>query len=164
MRAEIRIDNFLLKVDIRDLLLNIWKVCDDSNVDSIHNNIVNNMSYIRETWHYDYDLRFSQVLIHLGYLPNSIGFWFYLEEDEILKKQGYKPREYTFWGSVYDKDGQLLKETRYSLVKDLERSHIEKIIFGGFVREGTEIYDIMVYELKLKSRREKLLKIGSYGS
>lgn len=164
MQSEIRIDNFLLKVDIRDLLLNTWKVCDDSNVDFVFNNIVNNMLHIREYWHHYYDLRFSQILISLGYLPNINGFWYYLEEDEILKCQGYKPREYTFWGSIYDKDGKLLKETRYSLVKDLERSHIEKIIFGGFVREGSEIYDIMIYELKLKSRREKLLKIVGYGS
>lgn len=164
MRSEIRIDNFLLKVDIRDLLLNIWKVCDESNIDFVFNNIVNNMSHIREYWHQYYDLRFSQILISLGYLPNSVGFWFYLEEDEILEHQGYKPREYTFWGSIYDKYGKLLKETRYSLIKDLERSHIEKIISGQFVRLDTEIYDIMMYELKLKSRREKLLKIGSYES
>lgn len=159
MRNKIRIDNFLNKVNIRDLLINIWKICDDTNVDVIEKNIIDNISYIREQWYEFFDFRFSQILIYLGFINNTSGCWFYYDEEEILKFQGYKPRDYKFWGSIYNKDGELLPETKYNLVKDLDINHMQRLVDGKWLKENTEIFKVISDELRNRLRKEKLKKI-----
>jgi hypothetical protein len=159
MRNEVRIDNFLKKVNINHLITNIWKL-PDINVQ----NIINNIPIIREHWMHMPDLRFSQILIYLDYVPNLSGGWFYYEEDEILEIQGYKPREYTFWGNLYDKDKNKLPEVNYILVKDLNIDHMQNLIDGNWIKNGTKIYKIISDELKIRSRREKLKKINKKSS
>jgi hypothetical protein len=160
MRNKVRIDNFLSKVNIKHLLLHIWKICDDSNIDKVEKSILDNISQIRNYW-IDYsDLRFSQVLVNLGYLPNMSGFWYYYEENDILKDQGYKPREYVYWGSIFDSNGNRLPQTKYSLIKDLTIDHLQKLVSGGWLR-NEEITKIVEDELKIKLRLEKLKKINN---
>lgn len=160
MRNKVRIDNFLSKVNIKHLLLHIWKICDDSNIDEVEKSILNNISQIRDYW-IDYsDLRFSQILVNLGYLPNMSGFWYYYEENDILKDQGYKPREYVYWGSIFDSNGNRLPQTKYSLIKDLTIDHLQKLVSGGWLR-NEEITKIVEDELKIKLRLEKLKKINN---
>jgi hypothetical protein len=159
MRDKARIDNFLKKVNINHLIVDIWKL-PDANVQ----NIINNILIIRENWMTIPDLRFSQILIYLNYIPNLSGTWYYYEEDEILELQGYKPREYTFWGNLYDKDRNQLPEINYILVKDLNIDHMENLITGNWITKGTKIYKIISDELKIRSRREKLKKINMKSS
>lgn len=159
MRNSIRIDNFLSKVDIRDLLLNIWKVCDENYVDSLEKLILDNIGYITEEWKFMYDIRFSQILVNLGFIPNMPGPWYHYEEDEILKMQGYKPRDYIFWGSIYDSDGKRLDDTKYNLIKDLEITHMQKLIDGTWLQKDSYVYKIISDELRIRSRREKLKKL-----
>jgi len=159
MRNSVRVDNFLSKVDIRDLLLNIWKICDDSNIDDVEKSILNDIDKIKHEWKLFYDQRFSQILVNNGYIPYMSDAWYYYEEDEILKMQGYKPRDYIFWGSIYNSDGELLEETRYSLIKDLEISHLQKIIEGNWLNNKPFMRKILTDELRTKSRREKLKQL-----
>lgn len=159
MRNSVRIDNFLSKVDIRDLLLNIWKVC-DNDIDSVEKSILNDILDIKDEWLFSTNLRFSQLLVNLGYVPNIPGGWYYLEEDEILRMQGYKPRDYTFWGSIYNSDGELLEETKYNLIKDLEISHMKKLVEGNWLR-NFDIKKVITDELKMRTRIDKLNKINS---
>lgn len=160
MRNIIRIDNFLSKVDLRYLLLHIWKICDDNNIDQVEKSILDNLSSIREYWSAYRDLRFSQVLVNLGFIPNMSGYWYYYEEDEILKEQGCKPRDYIYWGSIFDNNGERLPETKYSLIKDLTIEHMQKLVSNGWLRNDN-IDKIINDELKLKLRIEKLKKINN---
>jgi hypothetical protein len=159
MRNKVRIENFLSKVDIRDLLLNIWNVCDNTNIDQAEKTILDDIDLIKVHWFLYYDLRFSQILINYGYLPNTTGYWYYYEEDEILDRQGWKPRDYVFWGSIYDKQGNKLDEYKYSLVKDLDIDHMQKLIDGNWLR--TEFMTKLITdELLRRLRKEKLKIIG----
>lgn len=160
MRNINRIENFISKVNIRHLLLEVWKICDDTNVDKIEKNITDNLLKITEEWYLYYDHRFSQVLVNLGYIPNMPGSWYYYEEGDILSLQGYKPRDYVFWGSIFDRDGNRLEDTKYVLIKDLEISHMEKLIEGNWLRSDS-IYKIISDELMIRSRKEKLKIINS---
>ena len=160
MRREARIENFLEKVNIKDLLLNIWKIYpNDIDAESYEKIIINNIDTIREFWHENYDLRFSQVLINLGLIENFPGFWYNYEEEYILKEQGYKPRDYIFWGNVYDKNGKKLDEVNYILIKNMNTDHIQNLINGGWLRSGSEMHKLMSDELKMRLRKDKLKKI-----
>lgn len=154
MRNKVRIENFLNKVNINHLINDIWKLTD---IDI--KNIIDNIPLIKEKWHDMPDLRFSQILIRLNFIPNSFGFWYYYEEDDILKLQGYKPRDYKFWGNIYNKDGELLPETNYILVKNMNIDHMQKLIDGKWLREGTEMYKVILDELINRLRKEKLLNL-----
>ncbi len=45
------------------------------------------------------DLRFSQVLQHMGLYQSST--WFYKEHYEVFMELGVKPREVLYWGNNY---------------------------------------------------------------
>lgn len=160
MRKIVRINNFLDKVDIRDLLLNIWKVCDDSDIDFVEKFILDNILVIKEYWLLHFDLRFSQVLINLEYIPYILGVWYNYEEDEILKMQGYLPRDYIFWGSIYDDKGNTLSETSYKLIKDLDINHMQKLIDGDWIGNYFT-FKIINEELVRKLRKNKLTVINN---
>lgn len=155
MRNKVRINNFLNKVDIPNLVNEIWQL---NNVNI--QRIIDNISDIKKEWLNFYDLRFSQILTSLGYLPNISGFWYYYEEDEILKMQGYKPRDYIFWGNIFDKTGNRLPEVNYILIKDMNTDHIDNLLKNGWVTEEHSYYKIFKNELLIRNRREKLKRIG----
>jgi len=159
MRNEVRIDNFLNKVNIRDLLLNIWKICDDNNIDQIEKSITDNINNIKNNWYISQHLRFSQILVNFNYIPNIPGTWYYYENDEILKKQGWKPRDYIFWASIYDKDGNKLNEYKYSLIKDLNISHMQKLIDNDWI-SNDYLRKIVEQEINRRTRKEKLKTIN----
>lgn len=86
MRKIERIDPFVDAVipdRIKDVIVNVWHlpIPEDDTLQSI----IDLKEHIRLSWKMNPDLRFSQVLIGLGY-PNFPGFWFYMEEEEILEK------------------------------------------------------------------------------
>lgn len=80
-------------------------------------------------WENNIDLRLSQVLISSGIIDNYRGFWFYKECAEMCIDCGIlNPEEILFWGQRYDKDCKLLPNTNYILLKNMEVSHIEKLL------------------------------------
>lgn len=155
MRNKVRIDNFLNNVDISNLINDIWKL---SNVDV--QRIIDNISDIKEKWYEMPDMRFSQILVYLSYINNESGFWYYYEEDEILKIQGYKPRDYVYWGNIFDKNGNKLPEVNYILIKDMNLDHMQTLIKHDWIRKGSDIYKVIESEILIRTRKEKLKKIG----
>lgn len=87
MRDKERIVLFLELVDNIKLLRDIWRIIpdDEDRRDTIFI-IKSHQEQIKEFWLSNPDLRYSQVLITLGIIPNIPGFWYYMEEDEILKQ------------------------------------------------------------------------------
>ena len=129
MRVKERIDNFLQKVDL-DKLSKRWNLVEDKEETSLSELLTVTSTYydinIVNYWKENYDQRFGQVLINLGILSDDLKIWCD-EDDAILLDQGLPLEEVLYWGSNYDKDMNLLPETIYRLIKDLDSDHIEKI-------------------------------------
>lgn len=150
MRYKERIPIFLEHINgkLTFIVVNIWKI--KSEISDIKP-IYENKKIIKNFWLKNPDLRFSQVLINLGIIPNIPGFWYYIEEDEILEKLEIEPREYLLWGQNYDKNMNLLPSTIYKPIKDLETDHIQAILDGGYTKNPKYI---KCFEEELKLRHE----------
>lgn len=155
MRPVERIDPFLDKVKIRYLIKHIWKLKGIGDPNLIKESIENDLDKIKEFWKDSPDLRFSQVLVNLGVIPNFPGFWYYWEEAEILEKQGYSPAECYYWGNNYDKDMKLLPRTIWKPIKELTTDHLYAIVDGGFVDRNSKYKKIMKDELKKRRDENK---------
>jgi hypothetical protein len=79
-RIPIYVDKFTPEI-IGNILVNWFQWKDDDTVSKIYNE----RDLIKEYWLKNQDLRLSQVLISMGYIPNAPGFWFYMEDSEVMK-------------------------------------------------------------------------------
>jgi hypothetical protein len=147
MRPVERIDSFLDKVKIRYLLKYIWKI-HKGNENVIKKDIDRSIETIREYWKENSDLRFSQVLVNLGFISNTPGDWYYMEEPEILLKFDYNPAEVYYWGTCFDKDMNPLPQTIWRPIKELTTDHLRAIISGGFVERNPYYKKIMIEEVE----------------
>lgn len=148
-----RIDQFLDSVDLEHLFTDIWKF-DPDEIPSIIVDIDNNLDAIRANWKDLPDLRFSQLLISMGFLLNTPGIWFYKEEYEILIEQGADPAGVNYWGVNFDKDMNRLPETLWKPIKELNTDHLHAIINNGFIHQRHPYMKIMQDELS--KRNEKI--------
>ena len=145
MRLKERIPNFIEKVNIENLLLNIWELpVSKETIESIKKDLPR----IQQLWTEYPDERFSQTLVNNNYIPNYQGFWYYMEESEILKEQGVDASEYLFWGQNYDEKGERLPETRYRLIKELDTDHIKAILNERHTEKGSEYHKALTKELE----------------
>ena len=128
MRPPERIPIFLNLVDWNKLLFNfkIFKYQDD--IDKTCFKIYKNLDLIKQYWADNPDLRISQVLVNTNIIRNVPGNWYYREDKTWLDEQGIAPSEHYYWISRVDKEGNMLKKPKFSLVKDLEKNHLENII------------------------------------
>lgn len=85
MRSEERIDVFLNEVNLGKLLKR-W-IPRRKIREKVLNNITENYKEIKTYWHENPDLRFSQVLVNTGNMPNIPGMWYYEECSDILREQ-----------------------------------------------------------------------------
>jgi len=86
MRNPKRIDSFFKKIipdHIEDVIVKVWGLPEPSK--ELIDSIIENQEYILKYWKENPDLRFSQVLVNVGF-PNYPGFWYYKEENEILEE------------------------------------------------------------------------------
>ena len=135
MRNIKRIDRFLELVNNENLLTNIWKLpLKDDSLRAVLSLIAVKNKEITEFWKENPDLRYSQVLVNMGIIPNYPGFWYFTEEDEILEQQGLPLSEYMLWGVNFDKDMNRLPETYYRFICDLDTDHIEAILDGQWTK------------------------------
>ena len=149
MRLKERIPNFIEKVNIENLLLNIWELpVSKETIESIKKDLPR----IQQLWSEYPDERFSQTLVNNDYIPNYQGFWYYMEESEILKEQGVDASEYLFWGQNYDEKGERLPETRYRLIKELDTNHIKTILNDGHTEEGSKYHKALTKELEKRCK------------
>lgn len=90
--------------------------------------VLQDINKIECYWLKNHDLRFTQVLVNMGYIPNTPGFWYYSEDDEVLLKADCDSRDILFWGQNYDKDMNRLPETNWILIKNMNTDHIKAVI------------------------------------
>jgi len=86
-----------------------------------------NKSIIYDYWCKYSDLRFGQMLINLGLVPDKMKIWLD-EENNILIDQGCKPREVLLWGRNFDANNNRLPNTEWILIKDMNFHHIKAIL------------------------------------
>ena len=130
MRPKERIPIFIKHVNIRKLIVDWFaneKIPCFSMTKAI-TEITTKMLYLTQYWNDNSYLRFSQVLVNTGVLPNIAGTWYNDEELDILLKQGCKVRDVMLWGKNYDKDMNKLFETEWILLKDMSDNHIKAIL------------------------------------
>ena len=151
MKPVERIPIFLgfIKGNLQILVDDIWKLTDELDYDSFVDAFYDEETEIEKFWYKFPDLRFSQVLINMGIIPNIPGSWYYIEEKEILEKLGIPSREYLLWGQNYDKNMKLLPNTIYKPIKDLTTEHIKAILDGNFCK-SEEYKKCFEEELKLR--------------
>lgn len=105
------------------------------------------------------DLRFGQMLINLGIIPDKLRIW-NDEEHTILKDQGLDDREIMFWGRIYDENHNRLPEIQWILIKDMTTTHIEAILRD--VKDNKlsckeEYLHAFINELKIRIELQELL-------
>lgn len=153
MRPKERILIFLEFIEEKkwNVLRNIFRF-DPEIVDTAIDRFYEKEQEFKDFWLKNPDLRFSQVLVNLGIIPNIPGTWYYIEEDEILEELGISTREYLLWGQNYDKNMNLLPETIYKPIKELSTEHIQAILNGGFTKRKKYI---KCFEEELKLRENE---------
>jgi len=127
MRIRERIPNFIDSLNtevIHKIFLNWFKI----NFEETELQIIKDKRKIKKYWMADHDLRFSQVLVNMGYINNIPGWWYYIEDDDTLLDAGCEPRDVLFWGQHYDKDMNRLPEIKWLLIKNMTTDHINAVI------------------------------------
>lgn len=136
MRVRERIPKFIDRINeqfIHEVFLSLFK----TNFEESELKVVKSKRKIKKYWMANHDLRFTQVLVNMGFVENFPGFWYYIEDEGILLSVGVPAREVFYWGQNYDKDMNKLEQTNWILIKDMSTDHIETIIDGGWVREDS---------------------------
>lgn len=98
------------------------------------------------------DLRFSQILQHMGLYQS--GTWFYKEDSEVLIELGVELREVLYWGNNYSKNNNRLKKANWILIKDMDTEHIEAVLNNNFTHNVTYM-KCFINELKLRKNGNK---------
>lgn len=127
MRIRERIPNFLNKL-CPELLHKIFITWFKTNFEDIELKICKDKRKIKKFWIANHDLRFSQVLINMGYLDNIPGTWYYIEDDDLLIRSNCEPRDVIYWGQNFDEDMNRLPKTNWMLIKDMSLEHIRSVI------------------------------------
>lgn len=84
MRNPNRIEPFLQNVDLKYLLYDRWKI-NKEKYPRVYENIVKYYHEIEQDWKKYPDLRFGQLLINLGFVPDTLLIWNDEENWLILK-------------------------------------------------------------------------------
>lgn len=95
---------------------------------AVAKSIKKNWEGLTHYWMEHPELRLTQVLIGMGFIPNATGTWFYKDESLWLIEKGIlEERDITFWGSQLDKDNKPLEQTKWRLIKNLTGKHLKAI-------------------------------------
>ena len=142
MRRPERIPLFLDKIDgyVSVVLRDAYGLENDLDLEPTCEDIYNNWDEIKSYWLDNPELRFTQVITSLGFIPNVAGFWYYIEEDEVLEKLGFSPQSYLLWGQYFDKDMNRLPEPIYRPIRELESDHILAILNGKYTSNKQYIH------------------------
>jgi len=109
---------------------------------------------LEKFWLENPDLRFTQLCVNTGLIPNIPGMWYYKEDlDVMINFFGFEPREVMLWGTYGKNSDQSLK---YIMLKEMSNSHIQSVLDN--VKSISERYR-KEFENELKYRKENNIKI-----
>lgn len=117
------------RIPIISKLIRLNKNISDHYFEGIyHNKTIRSLmnKNFEDYWKDNPDQRLGQVMYNLDLISDKV---YQREEvDWLIGNKYIKPEEILFWGNNYDKDMNLLPETKYILLKDLTTNHIKNII------------------------------------
>ena len=160
MRPKERIPIFIKHVNIEKLITD-WFAntkIPSFEIKAAIKRITTSILYLTQYWQDNPDLRFSQILVNTGYLPNIPGTWYYESNNHILIKQGCKPRNVILWGNVFDKEGNRLPKPKWILIRDLTTDHIEAILISEKLHLNPVLIRYFMDELEYRKKATVQLK------
>jgi hypothetical protein len=140
MRTPQRIPIYLELLKNKKLIINEKEV-DFSLID---------FKLLSDAWEEYPDWRLTQLLVNTGIIPNTRGFWYYMEDHEFLMNLRFEIREVVLWGTNYTEAMIRLPETIWRPIKDLTTAHIEAILEGNWVRKESIYFEYFTNELNLR--------------
>jgi hypothetical protein len=146
MRQRERIPLFLDKL-CPEMLHKLFIKWFNTNFEETEQRICKEKRKIKKFWIANHDLRFSQVLINMGYIDNIPGSWYYTEDDEALIFAGYEPREVLLWGQRYDKMMNPLPYTKWLSIESMSTDHIKAVMSFMKDRLPLRYHDAFIAEL-----------------
>lgn len=153
MRPKERIKPILKKIDIVKFLSSFKngdkQIFGTDIIKSCAQNYKKNKKEIEKTWLSNPDIRFIQLLINNGLIPNIPGFYYYIEEtDWLIENKIFEPQELLFWGT-YGKDGK--QPLKWIAIKDMENSHLKACLKTQSMNPNYK----KAMEAELKKRKNK---------
>lgn len=104
------------------------------------------------------DLRFVQVLVCLGIIPNFPWMWFHKEENELFKDQNEIPVRDYFLRGTYGKSWK--DKLSYRLLSKMSNAHIHNILNdnSGMQKLSDRVESILKDELKYREDRKIMIE------
>ena len=128
MRIPERIPIIMEVLKDHDKLVNVLSTYGEEHIQYLPH-VVDKLDIIENVWKQNPDYRLSQVLVYQNAIPNIPGMWFYKEDEDIMIESGcLEERDIYFWGKRYTKDGKIMPNYEFVLIKDMETSHIKSIL------------------------------------
>lgn len=89
--------------------------------------IVDSMVDVKNFWESAPYNSFTQTLICMGLIPDG-PIW-NIEDEELFTELGIlEERDIYFWGKRYTKDGKIMPNYKFVLIKDMETPYIKSIL------------------------------------
>lgn len=151
MRSELRIQPFLRRLDVPELIKNMYPDAPDTSemVDKTVP-LINSKDFVRY-WEDNPDLRFGQIMFNLG-----LEFFdpiYHKEEAEILRQCGWPIRKCIQWTSIMDRDKNLLDQPVSRFIDELDTDHLLTMVeeYGTGKRDYNEgVITLFLEELEAR--------------
>lgn len=148
MRSELRIEPFLRRLDLPELIKHIYP---DASKEELGNMVDKSMEIINAedfviNWQNNPDLRFGQLMFNLG--CSFFDPIYNMEEYEILMDCGLPISKSLQWISYLDKDGHLLDKPISRFIDELDTDHLRTMVKEFF--EGTRSYNEYIIDIFTK--------------
>jgi len=151
MRSELRIQPFLRRLDVPELIKNMYPdSADTSEMVDKTVSLINSKDFVKY-WEQNPDLRFGQLMFNLG-----LGFFdpiYQKEEAAILLQCGWPARKCVQWTSLLNKDQELLEEPVSRFIDELDTDHLLTMVqeYGlGKRKYDEDIITLFLEELEAR--------------
>jgi hypothetical protein len=105
---------------------------------------------LENIWLENQDLRFTQLCVNTGIIPNIPGSWYYDEDRDFMENLGFSIREILLWGTRGINGNQ---PVTYIQLKNLKTEHIISILETQQLSNRIKSY--FENELKLRESIKK---------
>lgn len=128
-RIPIVMELFKERINKENFIQTLFPTLTELGVKETVDSWENTIEDIDKTWKENPDLRLTQVFLSVGIISNVPGMWFHTEEvNYLISVKLIAPEDILFWGQNYDKEGNLLDNTNWILLRDMSKGHIKAIL------------------------------------
>jgi hypothetical protein len=133
------------------IYLDLLRSKSDIKIADIDIHLTNEMiDELENIWLENQDLRFTQLCVNTGIIPNIPGSWYYDEDRDFMENLGFSIREILLWGTRGINGNQ---PVTYIQLKNLKTEHIISILETQQLSNRIKSY--FENELKLRESIKK---------